>query len=114
MWFKVDDTFAFHSKVVAAGNAAVGLWCRAGAWSMQQLTDGHVPKHIASQLGTRTEARRLVDAGLWVEKDDGYEFHEWSQRQPSRVQVNADREAAKERQRKARDAARRRRDGSTS
>lgn len=109
-WFKVDDTFAFHPKVLAAGNAAAGLWARAGSWSMQQLTDGYVPAQVAQQLGTRAEIRRLVDAGLWVAKDDGYVFHEWDQRQPSRVQVHADREAAKERQRRARDAAKKRRD----
>lgn len=104
-WFKVDDTFAFHPKALAAGNSACGLWLRAGAWSMQQLTDGWVPLTILRQLGSRAEARRLVDAGLWVEKDDGYQFHEWEQRQPTRVQVEADREAARERQKKAREAA---------
>ncbi len=103
-WFKVDDTFAFHPKAVAAGNGACGLWLRAGAWSMQQLTDGWVPKAIAKQLGSRGEAQKLVHAGLWIEKDDGFQFHEWEQRQPTRVQVEADREAARERQRKAREA----------
>lgn len=92
-WFKVDDTLAFHAKTVAAGNAAMGLWVRAGAWSMQTLSDGFVPTHIARQLGTRGEAQRLVNARLWDEKDDGYLFHEWTQRQPSRAKVQADREA---------------------
>src|SRR4029077_9589751 len=109
--FKVDDTLAFHTKVMAAGNAATGLWVRAGAWSMQQLTDGFIPRHVARQLGTRTEAARLVAAGLWVEKDDGWQFHEWDQRQPSRVQLVADREAARVRQQRGREAARRRREG---
>lgn len=110
-WFKVDDNLALHAKVLAAGNGAMGLWVRAGAWSMQQLTDGFVPNAIASTLGSKPEARRLVDAGLWDQKDDGYQFHEWEQRQPSRVQVHADREAAAERQRKAREAAKARKDG---
>lgn len=92
-WFKVDDTLAFHAKIVAAGNAAVGLWARAGAWSMQTLTDGFIPTHMARQLGTRAEAKRLVDVELWIEKDDGYLFHEWAQRQPSRAHVMAEREA---------------------
>lgn len=91
-WFKVDDTLPFHDKVIAAGNAAMGLWVRAGAWSMQQLTDGWIPARIAHQLGTRREANRLCDAGLWEEKDGGYTFHEWNQRQPSRAKVMADRE----------------------
>lgn len=102
-WFRVDDTFAHHAKVLEAGNAAVGLWVRAGAWSMQQLSDGFIPTQVVHTIGTRSQARRLVDVGLWIAKDDGYQFHEWEQRQPSRVQVHADREAAAERQRKARE-----------
>lgn len=96
-WFKVDDGLAFHSKVIAAGNAAMGLWLRAGAWSMQQLTDGWVPTDIARLLGTPAEAKRLVKAGLWEAKEDGYCFHEWEQYQPSRVQVMSDREATRQR-----------------
>lgn len=111
-WFRVDDNFSHHAKVMAAGNAACGLWVRAGAWSMQQLTDGFVPSHVARQLGTAKEAARLVEVGLWIDQGDGYLFHEWSGRQPSRVQVEAEREAARERQRKAREAARSRRDKS--
>lgn len=92
VWFKVDDTLAFHSKVLAAGNPAIGLWVRAGAWSMQTLSDGFVPTHVARQLGTRSEIARLCSAGLWVEKDGGYVFHEWDQRQPSRAKVLSDRQ----------------------
>lgn len=102
-WFKVDDTFPFHAKVLDAGNAAIGLWVRAGAWSMQQLTDGYIPTNVIKQLGTIRDARRLVDAGLWAEKDDGFVFHEWEQRQPSRAKVQADRDANAARLRKWRD-----------
>jgi hypothetical protein len=103
-WFKVDDTLAFHAKVMAAGNGSIGLWTRAGAWSMQQLTDGFVPLHVARQLGSKREADRLCDAGLWVEKEgEGYLFHEWDQRQPSRAKIHADREANAEKLRKWRE-----------
>jgi hypothetical protein len=105
-WFRVDDTFPHHAKVMAAGNAAVGLWVRAGAWSMQQLTDGFIPTHVARSLGSAAEARRLVDAGLWLLVEGGYSFHQWGERQPLRSQVEADREAAKERMRVAREARR--------
>jgi hypothetical protein len=81
-WFKVDDTLALHPKTVA----------------------------VARQLGSRREAQRLVDVGLWGVKDDGYVFHEWEQRQPSRVQLDAERESARIRQQRGREAARRRRE----
>lgn len=102
-WFKVDDTLAFHMKTVKAGNAAMGLWVRAGSWSMQTLSDGFVPDEIVTQLGTSPQARRLVDVGLWDRLPTGYAFHEWDQRQPSKAQVHADRQAGAERQRASRE-----------
>lgn len=92
-WFRIDDTLAFHAKTLAAGNAAMGLWVRAGAWSMQQLTDGHIPSHVARQLGTTGEARRLCQAGLWDQTDDGYRFHQWTERQPTAADVKRAAEA---------------------
>lgn len=105
-WFYVEDNFAFHPKAVDSGNAAVGLWTRAGAWSQSTLTEGHIPTGIARQLGTVGEARKLTTTGLWIAKDDGYEFHQWDQRQQTRAQIEATREAARERQRRAREKAR--------
>ena len=102
-WFKVDDGFAVHPKALRAGNAACGLWVRAGSWCMQQLTDGFIPEHVLPTLGTAKEAQRLVDAGLWVRAVGGWRFHEWEARQPSREQVEKDRADAAERQRKARE-----------
>lgn len=86
-WFKVDDGLAFHTKTLEAGNAAMGLWVRAGAASARELTDGFVPTRLARQLGTPAEARRLVAAGLWLEVDGGYQFHEWEQANPTRAEV---------------------------
>lgn len=104
-WFKVDDTFAMHEKVMAAGNAAVGLWVRAGAWSMQQLTDGFVPNHVLRALGTPKERRILVEVSLWEESQGGVRFKNWEERQPTKVQVENARTAAAERQRHARERA---------
>lgn len=92
-WFRVDDNLAFHSKVIAAGNSAMGLWVRAGSWSMQQLTDGNVPTHVARSMGSKAEASRLVTAGLWRETREGYVFHEWEGRQPSAADVKLAAEA---------------------
>lgn len=113
-WFKVDDTLALHAKVVAAGNAAMGLWVRAGSWSAQQLSEGFVPDHIAKMLGSRAEIQRLVDAHLWTREEGGYQFWQWADdgRQPTKQQVEADRAANRARQKRARDRARSRRDES--
>lgn len=107
VWFKVDDGLATHPKTVLAGNAAMGLWVRAGAWSAQQLTEGVVPLYMVPTLGTKAQADRLVAAGLWVKHAKGYKFHQWDEdgRQPTRESVEAERAASRERQAKARQKA---------
>lgn len=108
VWFKVDDDLAFHHKTIAAGNAAMGLWVRAGSWSARHLTDGFVPDHVVIVIGTPAQAQRLVSAGLWAPAEDGFRFHDWSgepgqTRQPSAVEVRQKRAEAAERQRESRD-----------
>jgi hypothetical protein len=103
VWFRIDDVFPFHERIIRAGNAAVGVWSRAGAWSAAQLTDGFVPTEIARTIGSAKEIRRLVDVGLWIEEDGGYRFHAWAEdgtgtkRQPTRAEVEAKRRAEAER-----------------
>ena len=96
-WFKVDDNLAFHAKAVAAGNPAMGLWVRAGSWCAQQLTDGFVPDHMLGALGTKQQADRLVSQRLWDRVQGGYRFHGWTERQPSKGDVEAERAAARDR-----------------
>lgn len=106
-WFRVDDDFALHPKAVAAGNTALGLWVRAGAYAAQYLTEGFVPAQAVTILGGRPkDAKALVAAGLWTVVEGGYRFHQWDDRQPSKAQVESDRKAAAERQRRARERAR--------
>lgn len=98
-WFKVDDGFAFHPKAILAGNAALGLWVRAGAWCGANLTDGALPRHMIGTFGAQArDAKRLVKVGLWVETSDGYQFHEWGMMQPSKADVEAERAANRKRQ----------------
>jgi len=104
-WFKVDDGFAFHRKTIRAGNLAVGLWVRAGSWSAQQLTDGHVPLDVVVALGgTADDAEQLVDAGLWDGTEEGYAFRGWHEYQPSREAVEEEREKARKRKQAWRDS----------
>lgn len=86
-WFRVDDVLADHPKVIMAGNAAMGLWVRAGAWSMKHLTDGFVPTAAVAVLGSPREAKALVSVGLWLEVEGGFKFHAWEGRQPTKDEV---------------------------
>lgn len=102
-WFKVDDTLAFHHKTIAAGNAAMGLWVRAGSWSRMSGTDGFIPTSMAKQIGTDAQIQRLVTARLWDRTPGGFIFHEWDQRQPSKEQMDREREDNARRQQEWRD-----------
>lgn len=110
-WFKVDDSFHSHPKVLAASPAALGLWVVAGSWSGANLSDGFVPDHALPRLlpDAASLARELVAAGLWKRIRGGYRFHDWSDFNPESTTVQADRAAARDRMR----AVRARRKGAT-
>jgi hypothetical protein len=96
-WFKVDDKLHDHRKARAAGATAMGVWCLAGSWSADNLTDGFIPATILPRWGRPRDANRLVEVGLWhadeQDGEKGWRFHEWTERQPSRAQKLAEREA---------------------
>jgi hypothetical protein len=110
-WFKVDDSFPNHPKVLAIPAtrryAAVGLWTLAGNWAAKYLTDGMLPpeaigsdaKDVRKLRGLCTELARV---SLWhppghtcercPEVPSGYYlFHDWTDYQPTRAKVEADR-----------------------
>jgi hypothetical protein len=105
MWFKVDDNFWAHPKTAGLDAEAVALWVRAGCWSAQYLTDGFVPIWAIQMLmhgetvdfpASATPPAKLVEAGLWVEVEAGYLFHDWKDYQPSSDEVRALRAARQE------------------
>jgi hypothetical protein len=105
-WLRVDDGFHGHPKVSELSLAAVGLWTLAGSWSAQYLTDGLVKRGQLRRLGAEDEQiTELVDSGLWDDNGDGtYQFHDWADYQPVKADVEAEREAARERMKKVRAA----------
>lgn len=115
-WFKVDDGFPTHRKILSIPRgsrrlAAAGAWTFAGAWSSANLTEGYIPKTVLPDLGiTPAAANDLVTAGLWLTEPDGYRMHDFLIYNPSADRVRADRAAAAERQRKAREKAASRRE----
>lgn len=101
VWFKVDDSFHSHPKVLAAEPAALGLWVVAGTWSSANLTDGFVPDHVLPRLlpDSAQLAEQLVTCGLWRRAKGGHRFHDWGDYNPSSTDVRRERDAARERMR---------------
>jgi hypothetical protein len=99
--FKVSDDAHSHPKVMMAGDAAFGMWNRAGCFAMAYGTDGFVPDWwVKQQPQGITKAKRLIAAELWhcgeyqgdrpeFQGLRGYNFHQW--RQDSYEKVEADR-----------------------
>jgi hypothetical protein len=97
-WFKIDDGFHGHPKVFELSLEAVGIWTLAGSWCAKYLTDGAVTgKAIARLGGSPALCAELVDAGLWLVIPDGFQFKDWDDYQPLKDDVEAEREAARER-----------------
>ncbi|MET8627950.1 mucin-2 [Kitasatospora sp. NPDC004669] len=107
--------------MIKAGNAAVGLWLRAGSYAAQHLTEGRVPAVVAAMFGTGPQIARLVKAELWHEAGhtcprcrpvgDGYLMHDFLHYNPTRASVEDTRRRAADRKQRGRT---RRRNGSDS
>lgn len=109
-WFKIDDKLHDHPKVRKLRGhklAALGLWTACGSWSADTLSDGFVPAEIVQRFDPDEGlAKRLVEVGLWNEDehDDevGYRFHQWTDHQPTKAEVERRREEARDRMRRRR------------
>lgn len=116
MWFKVDDGLSTSKAVLKIPRRyrapAMGLWVLAGAWCAREETDGFVPEYVLEELsGTDAMARQLVSAGLWevserpsdgssrVSTTSGWEFRKWASYQPTKAQLEKNREIERERKR---------------
>lgn len=126
-WVRLDDSFAQHPKVVAAGPLAMAMQVAALCYCNKNLTNGFVPwstarsliswqflepddgnGHRISKVAVTCGMRgddvnseyvivQLLEAGMWDEVPNGYMIHDYGDYQPSREQVEQEREATRQR-----------------
>ena len=108
---RMCDTYAFHPKVVQAGNEAVGVHARLIAWSSGNLTDGFVPDAIVDMMAGAKRVKivtaALTSASL-LHRDNaraGWHLHGYLDHNPSSKDVK---------DKRAEDAARKRAERSPS
>jgi hypothetical protein len=101
MWVKIDDGFATHPKLLAAGPLAALLQIRAICFASQNKTDGFIPhsavlllqsgfENLGIDTGSVGEyatvgcqandiewAPYMVEYGLWETRDGGYYIHDY-------------------------------------
>lgn len=132
-WVKLDDHFDEHPKLAQAGPLGMALQVAALCYCNRNLTDGFVPRSVASRLlsletsdangkpmklaatweaelfggGWEIEAEHVVDrmleSGLWDQAPGGYTIHDYHEFQPSKAEVMAERAKVAERVRKHRE-----------
>jgi hypothetical protein len=97
-WVRIDDKAWSHPKLAGLSGNAVRLWLFGLCWCNQQESDGRVPASMLRLFGASTKvAAELVEAGLWLATDGGWEFHDYLNYQPSREQLSAQRNATRDR-----------------
>ncbi len=122
-WVRLDDAFLDNRKFLRAGPLAGYLHIAAIAWANRNLTDGVIPREqpprlaswhvvnhdldpeVVGNIGHEDAVKwaslvhRLLECGLWVERDDGdYEIHDYLDYQKSAQQIREEREKSAQRQ----------------
>ncbi len=103
-WARLDDEFFSHPKVRKAWRCrpAVGLHALAMSFCMRHGTEGKVPvEFVEDQLPDSGERAAVVDAlvgaGLWESSGDGWAIHDFLEFNPSNADIEARREADRQR-----------------
>lgn len=122
-WVRIDDSFAQHPKLAKAGPLAMAMQIAALCYCNRNLTDGFVPRAIARTLldwevvessgrvctlaytsgmaGNDVTSEWvigiLVESGMWIERANGYQIHDYLEYQPSASEVKEQREKTKTR-----------------
>jgi len=108
-WVRLDEEFARHPKVLAAGPLGMAMQVAALCYCNSYLTDGFVPRSVVAGLldleglGMRLWSGELIgggedadwklivsdllDAGLWEEVPGGYRIHDFHDYQPTKREV---------------------------
>lgn len=115
-WLRIEDNMLDHPKwrraISLGGDEALVVWLRLLSWCSRNLTDGHVPADMVSEVArvrygvTRSRAiQALVTAGLLTcETDLSVTLVDYLQRNPSASQVRESRLRKTEAQRNRRNA----------
>ena len=102
-WAKLDDQFFYNKKIAQVDGPAKLLYIAGLVYASNQLTDGFIPERAVKFIASTADvanchdfARQLLDVGLWVATDDGYQINDYLEWNPSKEQVERTRAARAE------------------
>ena len=98
-WIRLDDEIVHHPKFVTVGPVAGWVWLCGQSYCARFLTDGFIPfgaLATAFPSGDRDvlieqAVNRLESAGLWERVERGWQVHDYLHYQPSRQDVERQR-----------------------
>jgi hypothetical protein len=100
-WVKLDDTFPANRKIRRLSDGAFRLHITAICAAAHDLTDGLMTPEDIEDLASITKSDRRIDElvrrGLWEAVETGWLIHDYLDYNPSKVKVDTDREAARQR-----------------
>ena len=112
-WTRLDDQFHTNPKITGLPDIAFRLYVNSLVWSVANLTDGRIRYRNAANMSLKqhrnsvnSAIRHLVEAGLWApdtDEKDVWWIHHFDQYQPTKSQVEQEREANRRRVAKHRD-----------
>lgn len=106
-WLRLDDSFPDHPKVIGLSDKAFRLHISALCYCTKHLTNGSFSKQIANKLAIQNAQRTiqiLLNLGLWIRTETGYEIHDFLKHQTSKEQAEQEKETNRLRAAKARKA----------
>lgn len=113
-WYRVDDNFPDHPKLESLESdpvthaIAVAAWTLMGADCAKRRTDGRftearlrrVLPWPEKMIAKAQNALLSEGCGLWKRDGSALVFHDWEDYQPTKEELDADRRAATERQKR--------------
>lgn len=101
-WLRIDDGEADAPWVMQVGNEAYGVYCRLGGYCAKHLTDGMVPAPMAQMIaGGKKPLLALEVVGRITRDEMGtVRLPFYLDSNPSRAQIESDRETRKDKAQK--------------
>ena len=96
-WIKLDDTFPNNPKILPLSNQAFRLYIEGLCYANQYLTDGFLAQAVINRLDSQNAVTELLEAGLWLERDNGIQIHDYCEHQTTRKTVEEKREQVRNR-----------------
>lgn len=94
-WVRLDTAMPRNHKILAllgmkeghrAAFVYLSSWCYAG----EQGTDGFIPSVALGFIhGREVDAERLVEVGLWLPTQGGWQVHDWADYQQTNAETDA-------------------------